>query len=67
MITIPMAISTAGAVFYFGTKGINQYLDFGSAMWIFLALMASLHYKNVVKFFTGIGKIVINKLSEKKL
>ena len=67
MITIPMATSTAGVGFYAGTKFINTYLDCGSAMWIFLSLMASLHYKNVVKFFTLIGKKIINLRSDKPL
>ena len=67
MVTIPMAVSTSGAVFYAGTKVINTYLDFGSAMWIFLALMASLHYKNVVNFFVLVGKKVINLRSDKPL
>ena len=67
MLTIPMAISTSGVVFYTGTKVVNTYLDFGSAVWIFLALMASLHYKNVVGFFTIIGKKIINLRSDKPL
>ena len=40
MVTIPMAVSTYGVVFYAGTKGVNTYLDFGTAKWIFLSLMA---------------------------
>jgi len=48
---IPMSISTAGVVFYSGIYGVNPYYDMGEWLWIFMALMASLHFRTVTGFF----------------
>jgi len=77
MVTIPMSISTAGVVFYLGNDILHRFLEIDSAIWIFLALMASLHYKKLVSFFssffsellTGLKDVIIqfvkNKLGKK--
>lgn len=55
---LPMSISTAGVVFYSGINGVNPYYDMGEWLWIFLALMASLHFRSVTSFFGQTVKLV---------
>jgi len=59
-----MSISTAGAVFYLGIYGVNPYYDMGELLWIFLALMASLHFRTVTGFFGQILKTVITGITD---
>ena len=64
---VPMSISTAGVVFYSGVNGANQYYNMGELLWIFMALMASLHVRKVTSFFgqtiktivTGVADVVV--------
>jgi len=59
-----MSISTAGAVFYLGIYGVNPYYDMGELLWIFLSLMASLHFRTVTGFFGQILKTVITGITD---
>jgi len=55
---IPMSVSTAGVVFYSGMNVVNPYYDAGEWLWIFLALMASLHFRTVTGFFGQTIKLI---------
>jgi len=55
---LPMSVSTAGVVFYSGVKVVNPYYDVGEWLWIFLALMASLHFRAVTGFFGQTLKLI---------
>lgn len=66
LFTIPLAVSTSGIVYYFGTEFVNTYMGLGNAIWVFAALMSALHYKNVMYFFSDVGARVINKKVDDK-
>jgi len=62
LVSLLMAMSLTGFVFYAGKEGFNQHIkDVGTYVWIFLAFMCAINYKRVVSFLSNLIAIFLSR------
>lgn len=65
LFTIPVSISVSAIVYYVGAHSLNKYFPLHNVVWISLSMLASLHFRSVLKFFTSVFSRIINNFADK--